>query len=110
MPKPNLNGGGVAKDDGFNTGFTIGGPGHEHRYQVADTGHGRTGADEGHFHEIRFFMVIPASDHSHALDRVLQGFQVEAEHGADLVARLKTSLDHLREDPDYYAKLEAAGL
>jgi len=38
------------------------------------------------------------------------GIEVEKEHGGDIALATKIATDHLREDPNYYSKLMAAGL
>jgi len=38
------------------------------------------------------------------------GLEVEKEHTDDLEERRKIALDHLAEDPNYYSKLQQAGI
>ena len=38
------------------------------------------------------------------------GIKVEGEHTDDISVARRIALDHLVEDPDYYAKLDKAGL
>ena len=44
------------------------------------------------------------------MKQVLMGVEVEAEHSDDPMVAMKITLDHLKEDPFYYSKLEAGGL
>jgi hypothetical protein len=43
-------------------------------------------------------------------DQIRKGINVEMEHTNDKRVALKIALDHLKEDPQYYDKLEKAGL
>lgn len=92
-------------------GETVGGNGHEHGYAIDVDGDGQTdkAGNPSHFHRLSSFLVEPL-DHSHALDRVFEGFQVEAEHTPDGRMRMEIALDHLKENPDYYSILKKAGL
>ena len=44
------------------------------------------------------------------LQQIKKGIEVEMEHTSDRKTALKIALDHLAEDPNYYDKLQAAGL
>lgn len=59
------------------------------------------------------FDKLPESS-KHSKEQLLKGFKVELEHantvGGNSLTVAKIVLDHLKERPDYYDKLLAAGL
>ena len=42
------------------------------------------------------------------VDQVIKGFKSESEHAGDADAHLQIVLDHLKEKPDYYTRLDKA--
>lgn len=84
--------------------------GHRHAYALdPQDGNGKA-AGHGHVHSIQEWLVEPADGHTHLLDRVAQGAEVEAEHGLPASGRIKTAIDHLKEHPNYYSVLASVGL
>ena len=48
----------------------------------------------------------PKNPASFPPDELLQGYKVEAEHGGTPSERLTTGIDHIKEDKNYYDKLD----